>query len=79
MEVLTGLRKTEEGRILINGVDASNKSPKEIRNLGIAHVPEDRLSTGLSTEATIWENLIMGLQHEEPYATRGGIYMNEKR
>lgn len=78
VEVLTGLRKTEEGRILINGVDASNKSPKEIRNLGIAHVPEDRLSTGLSTEATIWENLIMGLQHEEPYATRG-IYMNEKK
>ena len=36
VEVLTGLRKTEEGRILINGVDASNKSPKEIRNLGIA-------------------------------------------
>ena len=33
VEVLTGLRKTEEGRILINGVDASNKSPKEIRNL----------------------------------------------
>ncbi len=78
VEVLTGLRKTEEGRILINGVDASNKSPKEIRNLGIAHVPEDRLSTGLSTEATIWENLIMGLQHEEPYATRG-IHMNEKK
>lgn len=78
VEVLTGLRKTEEGRILINGVDASNKSPKEIRNLGIAHVPEDRLSTGLSIEATIWENLIMGIQHKEPYAIRG-IHMNEKK
>lgn len=78
VEVLTGLREIEEGRIFINDIDASNKSPKEIRNLGIAHVPEDRLLTGLSTEATVWENLIMGLQHEEPYATRG-IHMNEKK
>lgn len=78
VEVLTGLRKIEEGSFLINGIEASNKSSKEIRKLGIAHVPEDRLTTGLSREATIWENLIMGIQHEEPYAIKG-VHINREK
>ena len=77
VEVLTGLRPMEEGRVYINKVDASNKNPKEIREMGIGHIPEDRLTTGLSTEASIWENLLLGLQHSEPYAKKG-IHMNKK-
>lgn len=75
VEVLTGLRKMEGGSFTIRGVDAFNRTPREIRKLGIAHIPEDRLATGLSREASIWENLLMGVQHMEPYAI-GGIHMN---
>lgn len=78
VEVLTGLREMEEGTFIINGKEVLNRNPKEIRKLGIAHVPEDRLSTGLSKEATIWENLLMGIQHEQPYAIKG-IHMNKKK
>ena len=78
VEVLTGLREMEEGTFIVNGKEVSNRNPKEIRKLGIAHVPEDRLSTGLSKEATIWENLLMGIQHEQPYAIKG-IHMNKKK
>lgn len=78
VEVLTGLREMEDGEFRVNGVEASNKSSREIRKLGIAHVPEDRLATGLSKDASIWENLMMGIQYEEPYAIKG-VHINKKR
>ena len=78
VEVLTGLREKESGEFFINGVEASGRSPREIRKLGIAHVPEDRLAMGLSTDATISENIIMGSQDKEPYATKG-IHLNQSK
>src|SRR5690606_36615804 len=48
LEVLTGLRQVEKGTITINGNEAANKDSLEIRELGLSHIPEDRLSTGLS-------------------------------
>lgn len=78
IEVLTGLREMEKGSLKVKGIEVSNKSPKEIRKLGIAHVPENRLTTGLSKDAAIWENLIMGIQNEEPYAIKG-VHINKKK
>lgn len=70
VELLTGLREMEGGSLYINGEKVEPKSPKHMRDLGIAHVPEDRLSTGLSAEATITENMMMGLQYKEEYAKK---------
>jgi simple sugar transport system ATP-binding protein len=78
IEVLTGLREKESGKIFINGVEVSNKSPRDIRKLGIAHVPEDRLAMGLSKDASISENILMGSQHKEPYAIKG-IHLNKSK
>ena len=78
LEVLTGLRLAEEGSIIVNGVEAINKEPLEIRELGISHIPEDRLSTGLSRQATLTENMILGFHRKEPYAIKG-IHLNRKK
>lgn len=78
LEVLTGLRQVEKGTITINGNEAANKDPLEIRELGLSHIPEDRLSTGLSVEATITENMLLGSHRKEPYAKRG-IHLNRKK
>jgi simple sugar transport system ATP-binding protein len=77
MEVLSGLKNVETGEIYVNGKKAVGKTPKEIRKLGLAHVPEDRLITGLSKEASITENIMMGIQNKEPYAVKG-IHLNMK-
>ena len=66
LEVLTGLRLAEEGSILVNGVEAINKQPLEIRELGISHIPEDRLSTGLSRKLLLTENMILGFTGRNP-------------
>ncbi|WP_353094467.1 ABC transporter ATP-binding protein [Tissierella praeacuta] len=78
VEVLTGLREKENGEFYINEVESSNKSPRDIRKLGIAHVPEDRLAMGLSKDATISENILMGSQHKKPYAAKG-IQLNKSK
>lgn len=78
VEVLTGLREKDGGEFFIKGVEASRQSPSQIRNLGIAHVPEDRLAMGLSKDATILENITMGIQYDEPYAVKG-IHLNKTK
>lgn len=78
VEVLTGLRQVEEGTFIINGIEATNMDPLQIRELGVSHIPEDRLSRGLSVDATITENMIIGSHRKEPYAVRG-IHLNRKK
>lgn len=78
VEVIAGLREKTGGDIFINGVETSGKSPKEIRNLGIAHVPEDRIAMGLSKDASIAENMLMGVQHNEPYSIKG-THLNKSK
>ena len=67
IEAITGLRKPNSGSIIINGTEVALKSPGEIRKLGVAHVPEDRMATGTSPKGTIAENLIAGKQRDKEY------------
>lgn len=78
VEVLTGLRNIEDGDYFINGKKITEVNPSNMRNLGISHVPEDRLTMGLSKEASLWENLLMGLQHKKPFIVKK-IHLNKKK
>jgi ABC-type uncharacterized transport system ATPase subunit len=71
VEVLTGLRRASAGRVLILGIDATNQSPKALRDLGVAHIPEDRQERGLVLEFTVAENLVLGRHHQVPYSRWG--------
>ena len=64
IEAITGLRRVQAGEITVCGKSVANSSPGEIRAAGLAHVPEDRLKTGLSAEASVAENLLVGRQNE---------------
>ena len=50
-------------------------SPKQIREWGLAYIPEDRLNTGLILEYTIAENLILDRWYSRPYS--GKIFLNK--
>lgn len=78
LEVLTGLREKEDGDFYVEEVSIAGKTPKEIRNFGIAHVPEDRLSMGLSEGASVAENLLMGNQENEKYKNKA-MYLNKAK
>lgn len=70
-EALTGLRPIETGDVKIRGESIKGMDPGSIRKLGLAHIPEDRLLTGIASEADITENLIVGKQRESEFAVRG--------
>jgi general nucleoside transport system ATP-binding protein len=61
-EALIGLRRPTGGRIRLDGRDLAGLSVTEIRQLGIAYVPEDRQDRGLVLEMTLWENSVLGRQ-----------------
>ena len=73
LEAITGLRKIERGSVTVCGRDAVGKTPGEIREMGLSHVPEDRLSTGVDKAASVADNLITG-RHKEKRFNRFGFH-----
>jgi len=59
IEVLTGLRKATSGRVLLNGKEITNQTPRSISESGLSHIPEDRHKRGLILDFTMSENMVM--------------------
>ncbi|NMA61351.1 MAG: ABC transporter ATP-binding protein [Firmicutes bacterium] len=58
VEILTGLRRPHGGVISVDGYQMRGSTPRQMRDLGVAHIPEDRMLHGVANEASIEENLI---------------------
>lgn len=71
IEALTGMRSVEAGSFEIQGIEAAGKSPGDIRKMGLAHIPEDRIATGAAMPSTITENLIIGKERNEEFSVKG--------
>ena len=72
LETIAGIRKPAAGRILIDGKDVSSLDPAQMRALGLAHVPEDRLRTGLVKAFPAYESAILGY-HDDKRFGRGAF------
>jgi simple sugar transport system ATP-binding protein len=69
LEVLAGMRLPDEGRVTIDGV-AVIADPARARDVGIAHVPEDRRRMGLVMPFEAAESYILG-HHRDPALGQG--------
>jgi len=77
-EVLTGMRKTTEGKVYVFGKDMTNRSPKKIIEQGVGHIPEDRLGMGLIMDFSVAENLILEIHSESPFSYRWFLPFDKK-
>lgn len=68
LEALTGMRPVQKGEFFIMGENGRGKTPGQIRELGAAHIPEDRMTTGVSLQSSITENLIIGKQRQSAFS-----------
>jgi simple sugar transport system ATP-binding protein len=72
LEALSGIRKVESGEIYLFDEKISDQdnylNPRDLKEKGLAHIPEDRQRMGLVTEFKAHENLIFGYHHQEPYS-----------
>ena len=59
VEAITGLRKSLEGEIRLLDQDITGASPRQITELGTAHVPEDRQRDGLVLSFPVADNLVL--------------------
>jgi simple sugar transport system ATP-binding protein len=76
-EVLAGVRRAEAGEVTYAGANIANLSPGQVRQLGLAYIPADRLSQGLVPEFTVAENLILGQQRAPTF--RRGPFLDRER
>ena len=70
LQVLSGIRAPTGGRLTVCGrtIDARHPTdPAEMRDLGVAHVPEDRLRQGMVAAFEAAETSILGYQELEPF------------
>lgn len=58
-EVLTGLRKATKGRAILETHNLTECSARAIADLGVAHVPTERIRVGTVPTMSIRENLIL--------------------
>ena len=75
MEALAGMRRFSAGTIRLGNVTITADrplAPDALRALGVAHVPEDRLRTGLVPAFAARESAILGY-HEDPAYGHGPL------
>jgi ABC-type uncharacterized transport system ATPase subunit len=71
VEAITGLRTIDSGEMTIGGRHVEKASPREVSDLGVAHIPEDRGRDGLIAYMSVAENYILDTYHRAPYSKRG--------
>ena len=58
VESVTGLRKPDTGTVELRGRNILPLSIKQIRNAGLSHIPQDRMTRGAALPSSVEENLI---------------------
>jgi ABC-type uncharacterized transport system ATPase subunit len=77
VEALTGLRRVESGTITILDQDTTHATPRQITELGVAHVPEDRQQDGLVLSFPVQDNLVLSSYYVPPFAKGAVLQQSE--
>jgi simple sugar transport system ATP-binding protein len=71
IEVISGLRKASAGSVRINGKEITNRTPRDVFEAGVGHIPEDRQKRGLVLDYPVGENMVLNTYYKRPYAKSG--------
>jgi simple sugar transport system ATP-binding protein len=71
VEVLAGMRRPSGGRIWLADRELTRANARKRRNVGMAHIPEDRREAGLVLNYSIADNMILGRQRNSQFSWRG--------
>ncbi len=70
VEAITGMRPQSGGHVTVDGTDATDMTPRQVTELGVGHVPEDRTKHGLVGPFSIADNLVLNRYHRAPFSRR---------
>ena len=66
------------GTMNFEGRDITSRNARERKELGIAHVPEDRHRRGLLLDFSLAENTILGVHYRRPAVFGDGVLLDQK-
>lgn len=72
-ETLVGLRRGAKGSVRLDGQPLLGKSVRDIIDLGVGFIPEDRSLDGLVSSFTVAENLMLNRSWGPPFVKAGTI------
>jgi simple sugar transport system ATP-binding protein len=80
IEALAGLIPSSHvsGSISFESHDISRTDARQRKELGIAHIPEDRHRRGLLLDFDLAENTILGVHYRKPAVSADGILLDKK-
>ena len=67
IELVTGMKKPATGEIYVRQQPITKLGIKKIRQLGVAHIPEDRMETGIAPKMDIASNFIADKYDNAPF------------
>jgi simple sugar transport system ATP-binding protein len=67
-EAISGMRPLESGQVRVNGRVLRAGDPRSAIRARIAHVPEDRLGTGVAPSLSIASNVVLKSYREQPHS-----------
>ena len=68
VQTVTGLRDPFSGSIELLGQDVTKATPRQITELGVGHIPEDRQHDGLVLAYPVADNLVLNTYYQAPFA-----------
>ncbi len=73
IETIAGLMNSINGTIEFCGKSITDKNARQRKELGIAHIPEDRQKRGLLLNSDLAENSILGVHYRPPVTNGIGL------
>ena len=75
-EMITGLLPIAEGEVEINGASTKGLNIRKIRDLGLAHISEDRMTYGCAPDLSVYDNLASIYLDNQSFVK--GLFVNKK-
>lgn len=76
-EIIAGMDRSFEGDVEVNGNSTRNMSVRQLREHGVAHISEDRMTYGIVGDGSISENIISDRYYKKSY--QKGMLLNQKK
>ena len=67
VDVIAGMSPVRAGEIRFRGKRIDQYSVRRRRDLGMSHIPEDRLNVGVAKACTIRDNLVLNRYYQKPF------------
>ncbi|NLO86502.1 MAG: ABC transporter ATP-binding protein [Clostridiales bacterium] len=74
---LTGLMKTDKGKVFLNNKEITNAGIRARNDMGMSHIPEDRHKHGLVLDYSLAENLILKSYYKPEFQSHGFLNFGE--